>query len=641
MHHRSLAFKLILGGILIMAVPLAIVGTWSTVRSSRTVQETTSTSLINVAKSLASTVDVLFEEEIKIAEELSVGNTTIAVATKVAEVGVEGAKTEIEQLDTKLSHAMKQIGKGYEGLFVCDASGKIFSDGVQGGYKGISIQDRDYFKKSLQTGKPVIANAVKSKKTGKPVVPIVAPILSPKGQMVGMVCLVVKTDLLAEEVLSVKLGKTGYAVLVDHTGAMVVHPDEKQVLEMNILKIPEMKDVAEKMLSGKSGLGEYTFKGSLKQTGYAPVPSCGFAVAATIPVDEFLADVHSLRNAIVITSLLCILIAAVGVFWFSRSLTKPIYRIISSLDDGAEQVTSAASQVSEASQILAEGSSEQAAAIEETSSSLEEMAAMTKQNASNSGQANAMMIEASNVITSAGESMNRLIVAMKEMTAASEETSKIIKTIDEIAFQTNLLALNAAVEAARAGEAGAGFAVVADEVRNLARRAAEAARQTSNLIEDTIKKVGEGSHLVNKTSAEFTQVSDSTRKVGELLSEISTASSEQAEGIQQLTSAVAQMDQVTQQNAANAEESASAAEELNAQAVEMKHMVEEMLTIIAGSKNKPGAIRVATPPKTSAKKRSTSKLPARKSVQAPAASGTREVSPENLIPFDDDELKSF
>uniref|UniRef100_A0A7C4RI34 Methyl-accepting chemotaxis protein n=1 Tax=Desulfatirhabdium butyrativorans TaxID=340467 RepID=A0A7C4RI34_9BACT len=640
MHHRSLAFKLVLGGISIMAVPLAIVGTWSTIRSSRTVQEITSNSLLNVAKSLAGTVDVLFVEELKMAEELSVGNTTIATATKVAEVGTENAKTEIDHLDTKLANAMKQIGKGYEGIFVSDVQGQIYSDGVQGGYKGISIQDRDYFKKAVQTGKPVIANAVKSKKSGKPVVPIVAPIFSPKGKLVGILGLIVKTDFLAEHVLSVKIGKTGYAYLVDNTGAMVVHPDEKQVLEMNILKISEMKDIAEKMLSGKSGLGEYTFKGIPKQTSYTPVPSCGFVVVTTIPVDEFLADVHSLRNAIVITSLICILVAAAGVFWFSRSLTRPIYRIISSLDDGAEQVSSAASQVSEASQTLAEGSSEQAAAIEETSSSLEEMAAMTKQNASNSGQANAMMVEATRVIASAGETMNRLILAMKEMTAASEETSKIIKTIDEIAFQTNLLALNAAVEAARAGEAGAGFAVVADEVRNLARRAAEAARQTSNLIEDTIKKVNEGSHLVNKTSTEFSQVSDSTRKVGELLSEISTASSEQAEGIQQLTSAVAQMDQVTQQNAANAEESASAAEELNAQAAEMKHMVEEILTIIAGSKNKPAAIQVASPPKKSVK-RSASQLPVRKPMHAVASKGKTEVSPEKLIPFDEDELKSF
>lgn len=641
MHRRSLAFKLILGGILIMAVPLAIVGTWSTIRSSRTVQEITSNSLISVAKSLASTVDVLFEEEMKIAEELSVGNTTIAVATKVAEVGVEAAKSEIEQLDSKLIHAMKQIGKGYEGIFVCDTSGNIYSDGVQGGFKGISIQDREYFKKSLQTGKPFIGKAVKSKKSGKPVVPIAAPIFSPKAQLVGILCLVAKTDLLAEKVLSVKIGKTGYAVLVDYTGAMVVHPDEKQVLEMNILKIPEMKDAAEKMLSGKSGLGEYVFKGSLKLTGYAPVPSCGFAVATTIPVDEFLAESRSLQTALLATSFVCILIAAAGIFWFSRSITKPIYRFISSLNEGAEQVTSAASQVSEASQTLAEGSSEQAAAIEETSSSLEEMAAMTKQNASNSGQANAMMIEATNVIKSAGESMNRLIVAMKDMTAASEETSKIIKTIDEIAFQTNLLALNAAVEAARAGEAGAGFAVVADEVRNLARRAAEAARQTSDLIEETIKKVNEGSSLVNKTSVEFVKVSDSTLKVGELLSEISTASNEQAEGIQQLTSAVAQMDQVTQQNASTAEESASAAEELNAQAVEMKHMVEEIFAIIAGSTNKPAALQVATPPKTPVTKRRTSRLPVRKTGQQVTASGSREVSPENLIPFDDDDLKSF
>ncbi|MCP4646444.1 MAG: methyl-accepting chemotaxis protein, partial [bacterium] len=171
-----------------------------------------------------------------------------------------------------------------------------------------------------------------------------------------------------------------------------------------------------------------------------------------------------------------------------------------------------------------------------------------------------------------------LTKSMEEISKASEETSKIVKTIDEIAFQTNLLALNAAVEAARAGEAGAGFAVVADEVRNLAMRAAAAAKDTSALIEGTVKKVGDGATLVEKTNEAFKEVTDSSAKVGALVAEISSASKEQADGISQVTTAVSEMDTVVQQNAAGSEE-------LSSQADELSSKVGIMLEIVEGEKS--------------------------------------------------------
>jgi methyl-accepting chemotaxis protein len=271
--------------------------------------------------------------------------------------------------------------------------------------------------------------------------------------------------------------------------------------------------------------------------------------------------------------------------YISRSITKQISRIIAGLSESAEQVASASSQVSTASQSLAEGASEQAASIEETSSSLEEMSSMTRQNADNATQADTLMKEANQVVHSANTSMGDLTQSMQEISKASEETSKIIKTIDEIAFQTNLLALNAAVEAARAGEAGAGFAVVADEVRNLAMRAADAAKNTANLIEGTVKKVGAGGELVAKTNEAFGEVAKSTNKVGQLVGEIAAASSEQAQGITQVNTAVNEVDKVTQQNAASAEESASAAEEMNAQAEQMRVYVGELMDMVGGAVN--------------------------------------------------------
>ena len=294
----------------------------------------------------------------------------------------------------------------------------------------------------------------------------------------------------------------------------------------------------------------------------------------------------SAASLIMSIGLVTVLLLGIGMaFIIVRSITKPIRLIVDGLAEGAGLVASEANQVSSSSQQLATGASEQAASIEETSSSLEEMSSMTKQNAENAGQAKKLMAECSRVVVKAKQSMEKLNASMFKITKASEETSMIIKTIDEIAFQTNLLALNAAVEAARAGEVGAGFAVVADEVRNLAMRSAEAAKNTANLIEGTMKKIKDRSELVEETSVDFSQVARSSGKISELIAEISAATNEQAQGIEQVNKAVNEISKVVQTNAATAEESASAAEEMNAQAENMKSCVGELVSIVDGSWN--------------------------------------------------------
>jgi methyl-accepting chemotaxis protein len=228
-----------------------------------------------------------------------------------------------------------------------------------------------------------------------------------------------------------------------------------------------------------------------------------------------------------------------------------------SVDTMRQKMGEAVGQSVAMSKNLSDAASQQAASLEETSSSIEEMSAQTKQNAGNSTQANRLMSAAREVIVRADGSMSELTGSMKEIAKASEQTQKIVKTIDEIAFQTNLLALNAAVEAARAGEAGAGFAVVADEVRNLALRAAEAAKNTSGLMEDIVRKVRNGENLMTVTNEAFGQITESSGKVVGLIGEIAVASQEQSQGIDQINRAVAEMSNVTQQNAAGAEELAS------------------------------------------------------------------------------------
>ena len=267
-------------------------------------------------------------------------------------------------------------------------------------------------------------------------------------------------------------------------------------------------------------------------------------------------------------------------FLFVRSLSRTLRQTVSELLEGAGQVASASAQVASSSQALAQGSSEQAASLEETSASSEEITSMTRKNAENSATAATLMTDVDRRVTEGNQTLEQMVLSMQEITGSSDKISKIIKVIDEIAFQTNILALNAAVEAARAGEAGMGFAVVADEVRNLAQRSAQAAKDTSALIEESIAKSNEGGARLQRVSDVIRAITDSTIKVKTLVDEVNLGSQEQAQGIEQISKAIAQMDQVTQSTAASAEESASASEELSAQAEAMQHAVSKLSRLV-------------------------------------------------------------
>jgi methyl-accepting chemotaxis protein len=335
----------------------------------------------------------------------------------------------------------------------------------------------------------------------------------------------------------------------------------------------------------------------------------------------------------------------------SRSINASLRKSISGLLEGAVQVASASCQVSTASQQLADGAAQQAASIEETTASLEQISSMTKQNAENATQANKLMAEARHAVGKANQSMIELTESMGQISKSNLETQKIIKTIDEIAFQTNLLALNAAVEAARAGESGAGFAVVADEVRNLAMRAAEAAKNTADLIEETVKTVKAGSVLVAATNTEFNSVATTVSKSGELVSEIAAASNEQAQGIGQVNKAITELDKVVQSNSANAEESAASSEEMNAQAEQMKVCVSELESLVHGSKTGRGAASETCVART-VRSEIHSLSPAVRKTESGAHDQkgdgkdypqvkTVEKRPEEVIPFDEREMSNF
>ena len=318
------------------------------------------------------------------------------------------------------------------------------------------------------------------------------------------------------------------------------------------------------------------------------IDNLGWQIQTGVPEKAAYSVIARLRNIGLATLALSLAAAIFILYIVVRSITLPVSRIISGLNSVSEDVDEASANLAGASSRLAEGSSKEAAALEETSASLDELSSMTRQNTGNAGKADSLMQEARKIVEKASHTIADQKSAMGEIMRSSEETSKIIKTIDEIAFQTNLLALNAAVEAARAGEAGAGFAVVADEVRNLAMRAAEAAKNTEELLEATVNKVKEGDHLSRKTGEDFTEVSEMVGKIASIMSEIKNASEEQLTGIEQINKAVAEIDRVVQQTALDAEETANASAGMKSHAEEMKLFMDN-LTGLIGKVNSPPA----------------------------------------------------
>ena len=497
--------------------------------------------------------------------------------------GEKAAYPQVRYLDVEGNEVVAAIG------------GKLRDKGDLQSRKGV-----DWFQTALKLtpGSVYVTPVQLAGNTGLPEIRVCAPVFL-NDVLRGVVVINVDWNLVKDLLSDSAYGQTGYAYVLNEKGIVLEHPkftlkDDVDSTDPKFGALAEL--VKNKMLKGEAGIDQYEFEDVLRYVSYTPLVlgENRYVMAAVAPVNEVLAiardvsdqarnGIQTLKVTLVLTVLVLGLAGVLVALRFSSGLNRALKRLADALGVGAQQVAAASGQVSSASQQLAQGASQQASSLEESSAALQEMAAMTRQNADHANKADALMGEVKNVVDKGAKAVEQVSGAIGQIKDSARAMAKIIKTIDEISFQTNLLALNAAVEAARAGEAGKGFAVVAEEVRNLARRAADAAKNTSELIETSQKQADTSVGLVENLSHTFHGIQESSGKVATLISEIASASKEQALGIEQVNTGVAEMDKVVQQNAANAEESASASEELSSQAIELNTVVDELLGMVGGT----------------------------------------------------------
>lgn len=394
-------------------------------------------------------------------------------------------------------------------------------------------------------------------------------------------------------------------IIIDYdpakSGSEAVSHDPAVILKMNLAETGDLS--AQRAIKGESGNVQtlhgrkqiWQVAGYAQSQGALGYPGLKWSLLTRLDVKEANATVNAAHAQIYwVIGLSLVALAGVS-YWLGRSLSRPIFAALESIREGGESVAATTLQISGSTNTLAKGASEQAASLEESAASIEEMSSMTKRNAEHAQNAKAAAVRARESADAGAGRMAAMQTAMTEIEAASKDITKILKTIDEIAFQTNILALNAAVEAARAGEAGMGFAVVADEVRNLAQRCAAAAKETAAKIEDSVAKSQHGTAISTDVAKSFASIQEQIRTLDGLVNEIAVASKEQSEGIAQVNIAVAEVDKVTQSNAAVAEESASAVVELNREADSLTLTVGRLLSLIGGRRENDPAGKAGAP----------------------------------------------
>ncbi|MBN2299410.1 MAG: methyl-accepting chemotaxis protein, partial [Deltaproteobacteria bacterium] len=320
----KLGTKLIMVGLIILLIPLATVGYMAVKEATGGLTSIENEQLAGVTKALAGGVDNALNGEIRVVLDLSVGNSTVKAAEAVAKNGFDQAKNEVAALNHKLKvfSQTKGLSDNSQVVIAAGLDGKIFS-ASKDGYAGVSIANRQYFKDAI-TGQVNIGDADLNKVTNEPFVPIAAPIYTENGTIVGIISNTLSIGFLSELVANTKVGKTGYAYMLDKNGIAIAHPNKDHVMKLNVAELAGMEEISKQQLAGNFGVEQYVFNGIPKTGGFAPVKTTGWSIGLSLPDEEFLAPAMAVRNIVALVAVIFFAIASVIFFFFARSITKAL-----------------------------------------------------------------------------------------------------------------------------------------------------------------------------------------------------------------------------------------------------------------------------------------------------------------------------
>lgn len=599
MNLSSIRFRLIVGGILVVLVPLCISGYVSITNSSEVATQLSKANAHSIATGAATEILATYEGELKFASAFAGRTQVKTAAEKINSQGAESDPQTIADIGADLKKRFEKLSHYYTGIFLADAQGRIYVEAAEPGeeFQQRNIAQHPLFTSAKNSNQTVSGEIERSPQTGKLVMLICSPVFGEHNNFLGVFGAMFKVNVLTDLISSKKIGTTGYCFMVDSSGIIIAHPDEKNILQLDLKSLAGMENITRSMLAGQDGAEAYAYKGIDKVAGFAPIKQKQWSIAATQNADEFLASSVSLRKTIILISLCATFVTCGVIFWAAGTIVRPINKamlglkdiaqgegdltmrlpitsrdevgelahwfnvfieklqqIISRINDSTHSVNNSAGGLSHISTTLSQNAQETsdragnvATAAEEMSANLTSVAAAMEQSTTNISMvasAAEEMTATINQIAENAEQAHAISVKavhqaagtsqkMTELGEAAQAIGKVTETITEISEQTNLLALNATIEAARAGEAGKGFAVVANEIKELAKQTAAATMDIKNQIEDI-------QGTTRSTLEEISQISKIIDEINSITTTISTSVGEQSSATQEIANNIAQ-----------------------------------------------------------------------------------------------------